>query len=82
LSGAGIERLAARRSEKPSRQHRCALSRALNLPQLLRARRIAFRGLEQEFNVDADDGEKIVQLVGDEARRLRGVLDAGGFGQV
>ena len=58
------------------------MCRALNLPQLLGARRIAVGGLEQELGVDVDDSEKIVQLVSNQASRLRGVLEAWGLGQV
>ena len=55
---------------------------ALNLTQLLLAGWIVSRRVEQEFGVDVDNGEKIVQLVGNETRRLRGVLEASGLGQV
>jgi len=58
------------------------LGRTLNLPQLLGTRWIVTRRCEQEFSVDVDDGEKIVQFVRNEARRLRRVLEGGGLGQV
>jgi hypothetical protein len=42
----------------------------LDFFQLLSALRILARRLQQEFGVDLDDGEQVVQLVGNEAGRL------------
>jgi hypothetical protein len=42
----------------------------LDLIELLCALRILARGLQQEFGVDLNDGEQVVQLVGDETGSL------------
>ena len=48
---------------------------ALNLFHLLDVGRILAYGLHQKFGVDLDDGEEIIELVGDETCRLVGFLE-------
>lgn len=66
LDGCGIERLQTRRGQQLARQDRRATRRTLDFVQLLRIFRGVTDRFEQELGVDLDDGEEIVEFVGDE----------------
>ena len=91
--GIEIEEVAARAPEKILREpidpslgiqafQARKIAFGLDLPKLLEARWVVASRVEQEFRVDVDDSQEVIQLVRDEPGRLCGVLQSGAPGQV